>query len=628
MSADIGRSMALLLAVVLCVTGPLFLLAERTGQNEKYALQQVVDEFTAKVRLTESVTLGDYEEMLAALARTGAVCSIEMFIGKKISEISEGNPAGTPLRCGLHVHTPACFKGHNHNASGCIYHVHSKACYCQGKLTDCYKTEHWSYTCGSCGGSGSATSTQTCGACSGAGGQVKTIKCSCKGGMIGAAKPCGSCGGSGIKSGQECSKCGGTGNVDTYLVHSACGGAGTLTDWYLCSACRGSGSISTTVNCGSCFGSGTVAGSINYYRCELCGNGSTTSRGQFCGIKQCVYTSEGYLCGIDENDTDSMCNLVMVDADYANEQVLPAGSSLADIDNRIFFTFLDGSVDICNAEIVDIEGFVPDKAGEYTIRLKSTGYFLDVDSYETRFFPVKIVVREDKKAELKGIRVVDLSEEYHEGEPLNIEVYAVFEDGERMLDPSEYWDTYDDSIPGKQIVMIGYENYVTQIEVVVAAEALDPEETEDIEGSPDGTSSGEGSADGEELPGSSPGLEENDSEESGSEESDNEQTGNGQQDDEDPDNGQQSGEQPGYDKPDTSDDLNKNNPEERIRAGYEEMIGTDELLEMLYQNARIELEEGDIFSIIVHVTQESFSEKLGLFGKKKEEKYTSGVMIG
>ena len=76
MSGDVGRGAALLLAVLLGVFAPLCLSAGRAGQNRQYALQEAVDDLTAKVEAHGAITLSDYESMLAAVAGTGTVCSV------------------------------------------------------------------------------------------------------------------------------------------------------------------------------------------------------------------------------------------------------------------------------------------------------------------------------------------------------------------------------------------------------------------------------------------------------------------------------------------------------------------------------------------------------------------------
>ena len=57
-------------------------------------------------------------------------------------------------------------------------------------------------------------------------------------------------------------------------------------------------------------------------------------------------------------------------------------------------------------------------------------------------------------------------------------------------------------------------------------------------------------------------------------------------------------------------------------------MGTEEILNDLYQNGRIDLEEGDVFSVSVIVTGEGFLARFGLFDKRNKEIFTSGTVIG
>ncbi len=595
MSGDVGRGAALLLAVLLGVFAPLCLLAGRTEQNMQYALQEAADDLTAKVEAHGAITLSDYENMLAAVAGTGVVCSVEMFIGKRISR--EAESISTIRSVAGHVHTRDCYAGHNHNAEGCAFHSHTSDCYCGGRMTKCYKTDYSSRICGNCGGSGQTGGTETCSSCAGSGGSYQDLKCSCSGGMVYYPATCGSCGGSGVNSkGKTCKTCGGTGKVDAKKTHDYCGGKGYINRWVTCSTCRGSGTVSMVKTCSSCGGSGSRSSSVSYYCCSVCGKGSTTSYGALCGTMICGYDREGWLCGKDKEDNTPLCGRIAVDAAYASEQILPAGSTLADIDRSITFTFLDGNKRICEAEL-DGNGLSdPPEAGEFTLTLSYTGYYLNARTYETHSFPVRITVETEKEPTLLGIRAESAKAEYMQGEAGEIIVYGIFEDCEEPIDPDDCWDTFDSSIAGDQLVYVGYRGFMTTLTMVVKGEneqvtAIPPEDDEVHMAPP---AMGDGN------------VPDTGAEDSGADHV------NG----EEPESG--SGEDSGN---------SAERKEEIVRAAYEEMIGSEEILELLTNSGRIDLEEGDSFSITITVEKENSKALFNLFGRTEKKKYTSGVLI-
>ena len=68
-------------------------------------------------------------------------------------------------------------------------------------------------------------------------------------------------------------------------------------------------------------------------------------------------------------------------------------------------------------------------------------------------------------------------------------------------------------------------------------------------------------------------------------------------------------------------------PDEILRAGFDEMLSTEEVMDALYSNGCIDLEEGDVFSISVTVTKGHSVSWLGISGKEEKEKFTSGTVI-
>ena len=591
MSGDVGRGAALLLAVLLGVFAPLCLAAGRADQNEQYALQEALDGFTARVDVQSAVTLADYEKTLSELARTGNICSVEMFIGKRISR-DAGEPALSGRYVAGHVHTSACYAGHNHKAEGCDYHSHTSACYCGGRMTKCYKTDYSSGTCYSCGGSGQTGTSEICESCSGAGGSYKDIKCNCSNGMIYYPATCGSCGGSGVTSkGKTCKKCGGTGNVDAKKPHDYCGGTGYINSWVRCSTCKGSGTVSNVKTCSSCGGSGRTSSSISYYCCSVCQKGSTTSYGGLCGRLTCGIAKEGWQCGIEKDDNTPLCSRIIVDAEYRSQQNLPAGSLIQDIDRTILFRYLDGSMGNSLAEIDEIDKDLPLSPGMLSVNLVHNGLYMSALNHETHRFPVAVTVEEAEGPQMLGIRAESAKAEYLPGEDGEIIVRAVYEDGEEMIDPEECWDTFDSYVIGEQLVYVGFEGYVTTLMMFVKD---------------DGTAATGGMTEDEEIhitPPAGDGVSESMHGESSGEEH------NGE-------NGEGSETEGGHER-----------TEEIIRAAYEEMIGSEEILDLLTKQGRIDLEEGDVFSITVTVEKGDHRGFSGLFRRAKERKFTSGTVI-
>lgn len=309
-----------------------------------------------------------------------------------------------------------------------------------------------------------------------------------------------------------------------------------------------------------------------------------------------------------------------MDAEYKSVQTLQAGQGLKDIDNNIRFTYMDGSRDIRTATVEASGNIDFSKAGEYEIMLKHTAMYLKAGQNETKYYAVKVIVENDAQPELLGIRAVNRKDEYLAGDTLMADVYALFEGEEQLLEPDDYWDTFDSNKAGPQTVLIGYLGFVTEIDVSVKRE--DPDESVPAQDEDTHPSPGIGDT-GEDRPGEDPGSGNGDPNPDGN---DNGSTGG-------VDPGKEPGKEPegntgnGNDDPDEGSGNNGRIAEEVIRSGYEEMLGTEEILDMLYMFGRIDLEEGDAFSISVVVQKDSFLPRLGLWGKNKKEKYTSGAVI-
>ena len=304
----------------------------------------------------------------------------------------------------------------------------------------------------------------------------------------------------------------------------------------------------------------------------------------------CTVAKEGWSCGIAAGDDHPLCGSIIVDAEYASGQTLEAGCCAADIDRTIVFTYLDGSRGYCAAELEGLAFDTPLAAGEHTADLVYTGYYMNAKNYEKRSFPVSITVEDAAGPQIIGIRAESLKDVYMPGENARIAVYAVYEDGEESIDPDDCWDTFDSNVIGEQLVYVGFEGHITSLLMYVKDEGSGagnaPDEEEEIHITP-----------------------------APAEDTGHANIGSGA------DTGDPAGEDHG------SESFSART-EEIIRASYEEMLSSEEILGLLTDSGRIDLEEGDVFSITVTVESGKHGGFSGLFSRTKERKYTSGTVIG
>lgn len=621
MSSDVGRSVAVLLAIVLAVTVPLSIKAEVRSSTVNSLAQAAVDELTARVEREGAVTLAAYEDLLAELSGIGLICDAQLQIGRHELKYSDLHPAAEPARsvntqlCASHVHTAACYKGHNHEAAGCTYHNHSSACYCSGSMTRRYKTSSQFIKCTSCDGSGTTGSVSTCTTCAGTGIETYRIVCnSCTNGRTYAPVTCTTCGGSGKNSkGRTCSKCDGIGKIEKIITCSLCSGTGYRYKSISCSSCRGKGKTSTLTTCSSCNGNGGSYIYTDYYECNVCGWGSTTSYGGSCGRKLCDYQNSGYTCGYSSNDTSPICGQIIADVAYKADQTVNLNDLSDVLDKTLSVRYLNGNMGTVNASVDDSIEFR--EFGDTEVNLVFTGYFETAGGYGTRRFPVHVTVLsggricavcgrtyypEDDGNDggcpycyrgIVGIRVECTRTEYQPGDQFEANVYAVFADGSEMPVPGEdTWNTFDSAYSGEISVFVGYLQYMQEVNVYVHARE-DAGPTPLPETNPDADED-EG-LDNPEVPGV-PG--ENDAG-NGDEESDN-------RGDEGLDN--------------IADDYVVTD------SAYEEFLTTEEILDILENSGRIGLNRGDAFS--VRITVENMKGFSGFFRDGKMT-FTSGVII-
>lgn len=617
MSGDVGRAVAVLLAIALAITAPLAIRGEIRSNTVNSLAQAAVDELTAQVEKDSAVTLAAYERLLNRLSEIGLICDTRMQIGLHELKYSDAETAiEVPVThvqlCAAHVHTDACYRGHNHEASACVYHSHDSSCYCSGKMTRYYRSESSFRSCTNCGGSGSTGSTATCLDCRGTGTITRELKCNnCTGGRTYQPEKCSKCNGTGVNSkGKSCTNCNATGYVDVRVTCSVCNGKGYRYKDFDCTTCRGKGTVSTLTACKSCNGAGGSYVTTDYYECSTCGGGSTTAYGSACGRRICGYQTTGYVCGYTSNDTNPICGQVIVDVSYAENQTVNIDDTTDTLNLSMEVTYLNGTSGTVDTIIEKPQTF--SNPGDVTVEMSHTGYFERASLYETRRFPIHISVLNGGKVcevckrtyypeedddtagcpycyhGIIGIRVECLKTEYRKGEQLEADVYAVFDDGhESKLPTEDTWNTFDSEYPGEVTVFVGYLQYIEEISVFVREEenpAVTPSPTEE----PEKNDEDSDAQDDTEQPGN---------EETGATNGDGELT-----------------EDTGH------------IAENHVVAdtAYEEFLTTEEIESLLEKSGRIELSSGDAFSVRITVRNMKGFDSLRKNGSRV---FTSGIII-
>lgn len=501
--ADIGRFAAAALAVIVFVTIPIMALAGETSRIGTAAVTNALDGFVYKVSENRILTYEDYCDIVAELGGYGRIDEVTLAIARNEETVAKTEQNLLP--CSIHVHSPACYAGHNHEVCGCDYHEHTAECYCPGRLTTPCGTSSGKVTCSACGGAGYFSGRITCPDCNGNGGWIgecdKTRRCpTCKaeGRIWVVCQYCGGAGCSKCSSGasgghyETCPQCSGSKKI----VCSLCNGTGSR--YVYCGGCGGYGTINGRKACSMCLGEGSIKYNNTYYQCSVCGKGRSTSRGTPCGDRICEYDSEGYLCGYEENDTNPVCDRIIIDVSYESKQLLYQSESTDNIDRNVRLLYLNGTEGTLCAELDPSVLIDTSVCGTYETALLADGLFMNASGREIRELPLSVsVVPRGRTCDkcgnfyyflpdgtdpgcpycyngISGIRVELRRDEYEIGEELDIDVYAVREDAEEKLDPEQYWDTFDSSFPGPQDVTIGYRSWFELIRVNVKEPAVAP----------------------------------------------------------------------------------------------------------------------------------------------------------
>ncbi len=439
--ANIGRYVAIVVAIVLLSLVPLKYVAEEAALDTEHSIQTSITELTNRIGSAGSISLADYEELSAYLDSVGGNYDVGISIERPAESTAEtacGHDheheinRALALELGIyqlasltnvasHVHTPDCYAGHNHAASGC--HLLAESCYCNGKFTVYSHHEDYWYDdptyhscsttqkCGTCNGSGSVKvpNVTTCSKCGGAGGSSKQAS-SCQNREW---HTCSKCGGSGEVNGKPCSRCSGGKDGGWYVCsHSgkyACNCSSSCsscypTTWKSCSSCGGSGSKTTYSNgtCGTCGGSGSVTcstcngngyyytyvrtkGSRAVYKCDRCGVGESSEQNGTCRRIVCGQTH----CNL-ANDNNARCASVIVSASPVKQNQTIYYGEPETFNPKIKVTYLNGTTGQVTATVKTT--IKPTDWSPQKITLAYTGYFGNARTYGTYTWDVNLQV--------------------------------------------------------------------------------------------------------------------------------------------------------------------------------------------------------------------------------------------
>ena len=647
---EAGRAAVSILAVILIVLIPVRSAAQRSAAGRERQIRQCIDEFTSYIGTDRKISMTAYDKLIRDLNNTGIVCDVSIELERGLRTLGTGTAgyelSGTEAAgsgCGdmlldtgtvvsghgdrvlgteavvsghgdrdlgkeavvsgygdrfpgteavmvlAHVHSSACYSGHNHRAGGCRYHVHSQDCICHGTLSAVLRTESTEAVCEECSGRGWVDSYEACLTCRGERYYYER-------------SVCGSCGGVG------CSSC----NYDGYHYTQI-----------LCRSCGGSGVCGSSDTCSVCGGTGVTGSTITHYKCSICGEGDTTEYGIACTKRTCGYDFEGYECGISLEDTEPRCGRIIVDAEYAADCEIDQFDPRERVSTLLHLTYLDGSSETVRAQLVDgsniFDSSVP---GTINMNLSYTGYYGHADCYTTRLFPVRIRVRqktitcprcfgmyylnEDGSdpgcpycgiSALRGIYVTVEGSVRQYDEP-SLTVMAVTDTGSILLQHGEYEAFYDTGIVGVQRGAVFYRGFREYFEINVLSRVPTPTPYPGSS-SAGGHPEGEGYESGGELMPLPPEIAEAENV---------------------------------IPFPSVISDRAEGLPEDHEITGTEisDCFTNAEILEILNQKGTYELQEGDMVNVFVKVRSEgSFKEilrRLFLPGSLKEC-YSSGIII-
>lgn len=475
---DTGRLVVAVICAVMVLFIPLrALISNRTKEADR-RISSYLDEFTSHAQKNRYISVDEYEKLLSVLNSTGTAFKVELGIEREARLLTGGIPF---IGVSAHVHSPECYIGHNHTANGCRFHSHTASCYCSGTFRRYLRSESGTYICYKCLGRGQTGSVDVCPTCRGVPPDWSEVPCSyCD--ATGTSYEeiwvvCPYCDGAGCDVCDE-GKDGGWYKWD-YVTCPVCNGSLKMLKKIPCSTCGGSGQVGEIRRCDNCNGTGTVSSSTDYYSCDICGQGDSSSYGITCGRRICGMDFESYECGIVNEDTRPVCDRIIVDANYTESYTIRQFDTSDMIDKTMIFTYLDGSTGRHFAKLAGESSFDSSTVQDMNLLLQYTGYFERADKYETRYFPITVRVQEAVATCPKCLKTYYLNDDGRDpgcpycpdkaytikivtkgdvvtGEEPVVEVYAVSDTEQILLDKSEYDLFYDTDSEGIQQAAVYY----------------------------------------------------------------------------------------------------------------------------------------------------------------------------
>lgn len=479
--ADVGRLIAGMLIVACLIMLPLrqYALSERATYEN--VIQAAVDRCTDRVGATSKFTVQDFEELSRALYNTGTVYDIELEVGRFTEDLrnvrlpdpevikyllGEGIPEweiccrADEVECdcvgmdrtmrtvAAHVHTQNCYIGHNHQACGCTF---------DGKVWSCGIASNDTYPiCDSVVVSADWAKTQTIESGHGAaileGGQFdNSILLTMMDGSVKNVK----------------------GKVMAFDDVTA--GTKTVAMVYNAYYDTAYNNLKTTRTF-----SVTVTVKEEGRTCPICGlsydrNPDGSDPGcPYCHNKIIDVTANPYNVYATVGDAHALDGLAMI-AQYADghtEEVPYTSDFDASVAGLSYITAtIKGAERVSYTDrgtVKEVAIADNEKTAQAAVRLSTTftcpvcltDYTCALDGSDPG-----CPYCNDRVMDL---RIVPVKTEYDEGEPLEINVFAVFRNGETKLDDYAWYSDYNPWQQGVQKVNVFHENLIETIEVKVA----------------------------------------------------------------------------------------------------------------------------------------------------------------
>lgn len=161
-SADVGRYAAAVLAILFVIFLSVRSYANMELETIENSVQMKIDEICGRVKLNKELTLEDYKELVSYISSTGISYDVDLSIGRfkenpdtfasvdtddllmMLAQIRAASERKSSIRsrdgiecsthehnlmaCAAHIHSQDCYIGHNHQACGCTFNGTSWSC--------------------------------------------------------------------------------------------------------------------------------------------------------------------------------------------------------------------------------------------------------------------------------------------------------------------------------------------------------------------------------------------------------------------------------------------------------------------------------------------------------------------